>query len=133
MFNNKRVWAKKSGRKEMKKNISKSPNPLINIEFWYIYLTDIYANVFTLLLYSLNQLPVNHVRAMNVKCSMPFQNYRIFFLTNLIVCNRKEFTNQEAPSYGFYNLDKCMLLDPFRLAFSSGQQISFRIFCICKN
>jgi len=33
MFNKKWVWAEKSGRKEMKKNISKSPNPIINIDF----------------------------------------------------------------------------------------------------
>ena len=43
----------------MKKNISKSPNPFINIVFWYINLTDIYANDLTLLLYFLNRLPVN--------------------------------------------------------------------------
>jgi hypothetical protein len=68
----------------MKKNISKSPNPFINIVFWYINLTDIYANGLTLL-YSLNQLSMNHLRTMNAKCSTPFWNYRILFLTNLIV------------------------------------------------
>jgi hypothetical protein len=63
----------------MKKNISKSPNPFINIVFWYINLTDIYANGLTLLLYSLNQLSMNHLRTMNANYSTPFRNYRIFF------------------------------------------------------